>query len=558
MNVELWFAERSGKITPWLAGLVCFGVAALAWFGYRATDEWQRSSALLVERRADEVTSMLATALTRDMRAVQTAVLDGREWGATVSTSPYEVTDQIAGAFARYPYPEVFFGWQEANSEMVFFGRTERLPNWLGSSGEQRYPVEVLRNQEVASSLQLRIKRDIAAKRLRSVFETTIDGTPYQIVARLLYSSSNRDDALGGFGVLVNLNWVRENYFAVITTQVVRIAGAGEGLVSTILDDNGRPIPGLPMPTPGEGPLKTRAFPVTFFDPMLVALNPPPDLPLRKFTVQVSAVSDPTLALAARGARRTLLVIAAGALTLGLGLLITTRAARAMSDLSSMRSDFVSTVTHELKTPVQVIRGIGETLVRGRVSTAERLHEYAQLLVQESHRLSRLIENLLAYARVTDVTQIYAFEPQRPADLVNEALHGFNRLLADGGFRVVVSVPQTLPPVKADKTAMILALDNLIDNAMRYSGPSRDLRITSDAKNESVSFAVTDCGVGIPANELELVRRRFVRGRTAEGHGSGLGLAIVGRIAADHGGAFTIESVEGSGTTATLTLPRSM
>src|SRR4030095_1961204 len=101
---------------------------------------------------------------------------------------------------------------------------------------------------------------------------------------------------------------------------------------------------------------------------------------------------------------------------------------------------------------------------------------------------------------------------------------------------------------------MILALDNLIDNAMRYSGPSRDLRITSDAKNESVSFAVTDCGVGIPAKELELVRRRFVRGRTAEGHGSGLGLAIVGRIVADHGGALTIESGGGSGTTPNLTL----
>ena len=214
---------------------------------------------------------------------------------------------------------------------------------------------------------------------------------------------------------------------------------------------------------------------------MLTALNPPPDLPLRTWTIR-SAAADPTLALAARGARRTLVVIAAGAGALALGLFVTTRAARAVANVSEMRSDFVSTVTHELKTPVQVIRSIGETLARGRVEDGERLHEYAQLLVQEGHRLSRLIENLLAYSRVTDVAQLYSFEAQPPHAIVSEAIRGFQRLLKDGGFHLNVDVPDSLPLIKADKTSLVLALDNLIDNAMRYSGTSRELAITGRQK----------------------------------------------------------------------------
>ena len=121
--------------------------------------------------------------------------------------------------------------------------------------------------------------------------------------------------------------------------------------------------------------MERRTFAVAFFDPMLTALEPPADLPLRNWTIHVNAAADPMLTLAARGARRTLVVIAAGAVALALGLFVTTRAARAVATVSEMRSDFVSTVTHELKTPVQVIRSIGETLVRGRVENGDRLQE---------------------------------------------------------------------------------------------------------------------------------------------------------------------------------------
>jgi signal transduction histidine kinase len=426
------------------------------------------------------------------------------------------------------------------------------MPSWLAATHTGGpYPVQVLNNDAIGRRLRARIDKDIAFHRPHTIFEMDIDGRRYQVIGRPMYSNER---ATGGFAVLVNMEWAEGNYFAAITAQVARIAGAGEGMVSTILDDRGQPLPGLPA-NGSEPPVQQRTFPVAFFDPMLTALNPPPDLPVRNWTIHISAAADPTLALAARGARRTLIVIAAAALALALGLFVTTRAAQAVANVSEMRSDFVSTVTHELKTPVQVIRSVGETLARGRVDNGDRLQEYAQLLVQEGFRLSRLIDNLLAYSRVTDVAQLYSFEPQHPGELVTEAVRGFHRLLKDSGFELRVDVPESLPLVNADRTSIVLALDNLIDNAMRYSGTARDLSIVGRALNGHVEIAVTDGGVGIGADELERVKGRFARGRSVEGHGSGLGLAIVNRIVNDHGGSLRIESAKNSGTTATVVLP---
>ena len=547
-------APRSATLFVWLAVALIGGLAAIAWFGYRATDEWQRSSVLLVERRAEELAGTLTTALTRDMRAVQTSLLDGREWGPSAAGAPFDIIEAITATFARYPYPEAFFAWQSDGPTTVFFGRAERLPSWLTSTGSREYPAEVVRNPEVAAVLLRRIERDVAHRRSHSMFETAIAGVPYQVIARPVYSPRDPDAAIGGLAVLINLTWVHRNYFAAMTNQVSRIGSMGSGLVATILDEHGATLPGFGPPRM-EPPQVSRTFTMAFFDPTLAVLNPPLDLPLRQWTVHVGGTTDPTLALAARGARRTLVVIAAGAVALAIGLFVTGRAARAMAKISELRADFVSTVTHELKTPVQVIRSIGETLARGRVRDSERLRHYAQLLVQEGHRLTRLIDNLLAYSRVTDVTQLYSFEPLRPADIVDEALRGFHLLMDEGGFQARVDVPPELPAVRADRTSIVLALDNLIDNAMRYSGASRELEIRGQLHNGSVEILVHDHGVGIDPEELEHVKRRLIRGRAASGHGSGLGLAIVNRIATAHGGSFRLESVRGAGTVAALALP---
>jgi signal transduction histidine kinase len=212
-------------------------------------------------------------------------------------------------------------------------------------------------------------------------------------------------------------------------------------------------------------------------------------------------------------------------------------------------------VTHELKAPLATIRAIGDSVASGRVTDTETLKDYAQLVVQESKRLARLFDNLLAYSRITDVTEAYHFEALDLPGLVDEALRGFRSQLSGSGFQIEVDVSPQLPPVRADRTAMGLLLDNVIDNAVRYSGPSHWLGIRAQQTNGVVRIAISDKGIGIPTHELHHVVRKFFRGRRAGSGGSGLGLAIANRIVSDHGGSLVIDSAVGSGTTVSLTLP---
>jgi signal transduction histidine kinase len=219
-----------------------------------------------------------------------------------------------------------------------------------------------------------------------------------------------------------------------------------------------------------------------------------------------------------------------------------------------MRSQFVSTVTHEIKTPIASIRAIGDTIVSGRAA-GPLLAECAQLLVQESKRLTRLVDNLLAYSRITHATDAYFFESVDVATLVGDVLKGFSAQLRESAFEVDLAVAPALPPIRGDRTALRLALDNLVDNAIRYSGEVRRLTVRARAADGAVALEIADRGRGILPDEVPLVTRRFFRGRDAGAAGSGLGLTIAHRIVADHGGTLTLESEPGRGTTVRVTLP---
>jgi signal transduction histidine kinase len=248
-------------------------------------------------------------------------------------------------------------------------------------------------------------------------------------------------------------------------------------------------------------------------------------------------------------------VAAVATLMLTLGLVLTVRAARASAELSELRSDFVSAVTHEIKTPIASIRAIGDTIVSGRAS-GPVLVECAHLVVREAKRLTRLVDNLLAYSRITDITEAYLFEPMDLAILLREVLDGFDRQLRDLQFSVSVHVASDVPLISGDRTALRLAFDNIVDNAIRYSADVRSLTVTATAADGQVIVDVTDRGVGIPAAELPLVMRRFVRGRGAIAGGSGLGLTIAQRIVSDHHGTLVVTSDVGQGTTVRIALPR--
>jgi two-component system phosphate regulon sensor histidine kinase PhoR len=549
--------RASRLLTSAFVAAVVLAFAAFAWFGYRAVYGWRHSATLLASQRAGEAADRLVTALGRDMRGVQATVLSSAQWDQFMLDPPYDVRTLAASAFARYPYPESFFAWRGPATPptVVFLNRSDRRPAWMpGEAGPNRFPVIVEYDPAVAGLLMQRIQRDAAGRRRFSVFETLLGGTRYQVVARLLYRDALREQLEGVFGFTVNLDWVRRAYFPGVTRQVARIGGGGTGLVLAVLDERGERVAGtsaeaLPEPT------TRRAFPLFFFDPGLVALESPADLGLAQWVAMAAAGADPTLGEALQGSSQTLMIAGIATVLLALGLLLTVRATRASARLAELRSEFVQTVTHELKTPIASIRAAGDTMARGRVSSPQALKEYAQLVVQESKRLTRLVDNLLAYARITDVTEAYTFEPIELRALVDDVLGGFRATFTAAGFTVQADVAADLPAIRADRTACMLLLDNLVDNSVRYSTGEKWLAISAKAVGGTVVTEVRDHGMGIPPSEIEQVTRRFFRGRGAGTGGSGLGLAIAERIARDHGGGLVIESEVGVGTTVSLTLP---
>jgi signal transduction histidine kinase len=546
---------RSPRLLNALVVGMCISVTALTWFGYSATRKWQRSSELLVQWHADETADLLVTALTRDMRAVQESVLSSADWDRFMLNPPYDVSYVVASAFARYPYPEAFFGGRGVVSadDVMFFTRSERPPLWaVDDEAPSRFPVTIGRRKAIAERILDRIRSDASAGRRFSIFEVRLGDHVHQVVTRLLYSDEWREQLDGVFGFTVDLSWVRAHYFPELTNEVARIAGAAPGLTLEVVDQAGVRVASTRDTGGPHGPSSRRPFPILFFDPLLVAVDQPSDLVRREWFVQVGRTDDPALTAAVHSADRTLIL---AALSLALGLIMTARATRASESLSELRAEFVATATHELKTPIATIRAAGETMASGRVSTPTARQEYAELVVQESRRLSRLVENLLAWSRITDVTDAYVFEPTALATVVPRVCQEFGHQLRAAGFVTQIDVPADLPLVRADATALGLLLDKLVDNAIRYSPTTRFLRITARLRGDVVTLDVSDQGCGIPADEIEHVTRRFFRGRQRVANGTGLGLAIVKRIVTDHGGGLAIHSAMRVGTTVSVSLP---
>jgi len=551
-------SHLSSRISPqlasWLAIGLCSSVIVLGVLAFRAVREWEHTATLLAERHAQESADMLALALTRDMRGAQEAVLSSQDWSESMQDGAYDLSTIVASAFARFPYPEVFFSWEGGGTAeaVQFFGRPDRLPPWVEARSRGRtLPVILGTAPSVTERLLARVAEDTGQRRRFSIFDLQIGGDRYQVVARLQYRDAFREEPQLAFGFLVNLNWTREHYFPAVAEQVSRIVRADSTIAFSMYEEHDD----QDTPAAANTPTGRRVVPIVFFDPLLVAVDPPSDLTLEQWTLQAVLADDAAVVSARVGARRTLLVMALGGLGFAVGLVLTVSSTRSFARLAQLRSDFVATVTHELKTPISTIRAAGDTLASGRVVDGDTSRRYAQLMVDESKHLTRLLDNLLSYARIADTTEAYVFGEVEVESLVDHTIRHARSRLDSASFTVQIELPPDLPPVRADWTSICLALDNLVDNSIRYSKASRSLRISAEHVGHTVRIEVADRGIGIPANELPHATRRFFRGRATPAGGSGLGLAIVERIVGDHGGKLSIASTVGEGTTTAITLP---
>ncbi|HEY7182301.1 MAG TPA: HAMP domain-containing sensor histidine kinase [Blastocatellia bacterium] len=247
----------------------------------------------------------------------------------------------------------------------------------------------------------------------------------------------------------------------------------------------------------------------------------------------------------------TLSLIAAVALML--------RTASREMKLTQMKADFVSNVSHELRTPLASIRVLAELLNLGRINQPDRVREYGAYIESEGRRLTNVINNILDFSRIESGRKLFQFESCDLKELVNETLDAFAVHLKQNGFTLSYDSPQTpLPNVVIDPDAIALALTNLLDNAIKYSGDVKEIGVAITQTVRHVSVAVSDRGIGIAADEHERIFEKFYRigaGLVHDVKGSGLGLSLVKHIVVAHQGRITLHSKPGEGSTFTIHLP---
>ena len=251
-----------------------------------------------------------------------------------------------------------------------------------------------------------------------------------------------------------------------------------------------------------------------------------------------------------------LIVLSAATIFVGLGVL--TLAVRAERRANQLKSDFIANVSHELKTPLSLIRMFGELLATGRAKGPESAREYAEIITRESERLSRLIDNVLDFARIERGKVAYDFAVGDLAEVLARGLDVYRYRLEREGIKLVVDLADDLPPVRMDENAIMLVLLNLVDNAVKYAADGKELAVSLRRKGDRVVLTVRDRGPGIVADEQGRIFERFYRARSVRGRpvrGSGIGLSLVKHIAEAHGGGVSVDSVEGKGSAFVVWLP---
>jgi signal transduction histidine kinase len=246
------------------------------------------------------------------------------------------------------------------------------------------------------------------------------------------------------------------------------------------------------------------------------------------------------------------------ALLMVLGLVFVMYSLNTELRLNKLKSDFISNVSHELKSPLTSIRMMTEMLHHNRVETDERKSVYYKAMLEESEHLSHLIDNILDFSRIDDDRKKYDFTDLDLDELLVKFLESTRERIKEQGFEIRYDSPDKVPLIRGDRDAILQVFYNLIDNALKFSGTSRVIDITLSARGNEIVFCVKDYGIGISAKDQEKIFDRFYRGDKPQKlgiKGSGIGLTIVKQIVEAHGSTIDIESELGKGSRVTVRLP---
>jgi signal transduction histidine kinase len=551
--------DRGVRLATGLAVVVAIPMAVLFYFQFRSLADIETTSAVVLRQLSSETADSLTRSIEDYLKRPHISVLLRITQARTEPLDLPFIEPVFNDAMTESPFVESFYVWTErgphANQWLVFDQASKNFPN---GALEQRFRED----KATGDKLLVRIRELHATRRAIVAFTESINGRPHYVQAQLRFESPARERMTSVVAFAVDAEKLRAQYVPAVVRDWLASVQQPSGfpnLETEILDEDGKHI----YASHPEGldhfvPVDERSFAIIFFDKELLEFAAPYEQHREVWGLRTSYGSQPIPDIVTASTRPQLALMIVLLVSMGLGVFLVAGAAAREVRLAELKSNFVASVSHDLKTPLALIQLFAETLELGRVRTPDRAQEYYRIINGESKKLTRLIENILDFSRMEAGLRPYRMEPADLSETVSKVLARMETQFSQGNFTVAQRIEPDLPRILADEGATEQAIENLLANAMKYSGEAKQIEIEAKRANGHIVVSVTDHGIGISRREQGRIFRKFYRVQQELGggpQGTGLGLAIVDHTMRGHGGFVRVESEPERGSTFSLHFP---
>ncbi len=550
--------DRGIRLAAGLAVVVAIPVAVLFYFQFQSINDLASTSAVVLRQLSQETADAAANDVEDTLKRPHIGVLLGVPQARTDALDRAWMDPVFQQGLEQSPFVEAFYVWsavspQQANTMLVY--NRDSLADVSGDLDRRFRDAP-----GVAALVMPRLRQLLEHKRAIVAFPATIGGRRKYVQVQLRFPSPDRDTFSSFIALVVDAEAMRTVHLPAMMKArlaTVQHLGGFPQLDLSLRDAKGQVI-FTSSPEATDVFVDQRSFPLVFFDRELLEYAAPFEVEPETWTLQTGFGNRTIAAIAESSSRPQLALMAMLALVMAAGVFFVAGAAAREVRLAELKSNFVASVSHDLKTPLALIQLFAETLELGRVRTPERAAEYYRIINGEAKKLTRLIENMLDFSRMEAGLRPYRTAPADLGEVTRDVVARLQSQFEQGRFNVVTRVEPGLPSVDIDPGAVQQAIENILANAMKYSREERDIEVDVARAGGDVAVRVTDHGIGIAKRDLRLVFRKFYRVDSGLGggpQGCGLGLAIVDHTMRGHGGAVSVDSEPGRGSTFTLAFP---
>lgn len=555
------FTDRGVRLAAGLAIVVAIPMAVLFYFQFRSLNDIEKTSAVVLRQLSSETADSITRSVEDYLKRPHISVLL-RIPAARVEPLDLAFIEPIFNdALTESPFVDSFFVWTEkgmgpdSNKLLVFDEDSKAKPT---GDIAQRFHEDTA----LGAKLLPRFQELLKTRRAIVAFTENINGRPHYVQAQLRFEGPARERITSVTGFAVDAEKLRTVYIPSVLRDWLATIQQPSGfphLETEILDEEGAHIfSSYPQRSGHVAPVDERSFAIIFFDKELLEFAAPYEQHREVWGLRTSYGPQPIPEIVSASTRPQLALMIVLAVAMALGVFLIAGAAAREVRVAELKSNFVASVSHDLKTPLALIQLFAETLELGRVRTPERAQEYYRIINGESKKLTRLIENILDFSRMEAGLRPYRMEPADLSESVNKVLARMETQFSQGNFIVSSNVQADMPRILADEGAAEQAIENLLANAMKYSGDNKQIEIEAKRIKGHIVVSVTDHGIGISRREQGRIFRKFYRVQRELGggpQGTGLGLAIVDHTMRGHGGYVRVESEPDFGSRFSLYFP---